>query len=217
MNTELSTSAKNSGSKRLAFSLSDKLSAWRTVPAICLFLLSTAFTFGQVTYTGTTTTLVVSGTSTMHDWDMKSAKSTCTAVFEFNNAGQITGLTALSFSTPVNSLKSEHTAMDNNAYKALKIDKNPTITYTLASVSVTPAAGGTSTVKCTGKLSIAGATLNQDVVAVCKPNADNTITVTGSRTISMKDFNMEPPTFMLGTIKTGNDVVLKFTLVLKKS
>jgi len=190
--------------------------------AIATFLLHTAAT-AQTTYTGNSVDLVVSGTSTLHDWDMKSAKANCTAVFTLNAANQLTALTALNFSTPVNSLKSDHTAMDNNAYKALKTDKNPAITYTMNTASVTPADAGTgasagaATVKVTGHLTIAGAGRDEEIVATVKPNADNSITVTGSKKISMKDFNMQPPTFMLGTIKTGNDIVLKFTMILKRS
>lgn len=171
---------------------------------------------GQATYSSSTVDLVVSGTSTLHDWDMKSVKANCTATFTLNNAGQITDLTALSFSTPTSALKSEHTAMDNNAYKALKTDKNPSISYTLTSAVVTPGQGGAATVRTSGKLTIAGTTKDVEIVALVKPNADNSLNVTGSRSISMKDFNMQPPSFMLGAVKTGNDVTLKFNLTLKK-
>lgn len=171
----------------------------------------------QVRYSGASVDLLVSGTSTLHDWTMKSTKAECNAIFDFSPAGQISGLNSLSFSTPVNALKSEHTAMDNNAYKALKSDKDPVISYTLTSVSVSPAAGGASTVTCTGRLTIAGATRDTRIVAVCKPGADNTLTVTGAQNISMKDFSIDPPTFMFGTIKTGNDITLAFNLTLKKS
>lgn len=170
----------------------------------------------QATYSSSIVDLVVSGTSTLHDWDMKSVKANCTATFTLNSAGQITELSALNFSTPTNALKSEHTAMDNNAYKALKTDKNPSISYTLTSAVVTPGPGGTVTIKTAGKLTIAGTTKDQEIIAVVKPNSDNSLNVTGSRTISMKDFNMQPPSFMLGAVKTGNDVTLKFNLTLKK-
>lgn len=172
----------------------------------------------QVKYSGTSVDLLISGTSTLHDWTMKSVKADCSANFNISRTGQINGLNNLTFSTPVDALKSDHTAMDNNAYKALKTDKNPVISYTLTSVTViTPAAGGASTVTCTGKLTIAGATRQAQVIAVCKPNNDNTMTVTGSEKISMKDFSIDPPTFMLGTIKTGNDITLSFSLILKRA
>lgn len=189
----------------------------RRLPLLFSLLLLCLFAGAQVRYSGSTTDLLVSGTSTLHDWTMKSAKAECSAVFNFNGAGQISGISTLTFSTPVNALKSEHTAMDNNAYKALRTDKDPVISFTLTSVSVTPAAGGASTITCAGKLTIAGATRDAQIVALCKPNADNTINVTGSEKISMKDFSIDPPTFMLGTIKTGNDITLAFNLLLKRS
>lgn len=170
----------------------------------------------QTRYSGSAADLVISGTSTLHDWTMKSSQATCTATFNLDGGGQVSALDALNFSTPATALKSEHSGMDNNAYKALKTDKNPTISYSLSSVSVSPGKDA-STIECKGKLTIAGATRDEDVVAYCKINADNSITVTGTKKISMKDFQIEPPTFAFGTVKTGNDIVLTFHLLLKKS
>lgn len=187
-------------------------------------LLSFLFSFqllcllagAQTTYKSAGGDLLVSGTSTLHDWTMKSAKADCAATFNLNAAGQVDGIRALSFSTIATSLKSEHTAMDNNAYKALKTDKSPTITYNMTSVTVTSTNAG-STVTCKGKLTIAGATRDEDIVAVCKTNPDGTITVTGTKPISMKQYSIDPPTFAFGTVKTGNDIVLTFHLILKKA
>lgn len=192
------------------------LAAGKAAALLLTYQLLPFLSNAQVHYTGNTVDLKINGTSTLHDWSMKSAKADCAATFDFNSTGAISGLEALTFSTPVNGLKSEHTSMDNNAYKALKTDKNPAITYTMSSVSVTPAASG-STVKTTGKLTIAGTTKDVEITAVCKPNADNTVTVTGSRKISMQEFSVTPPTFMMGTIKTGNEITVSFTLVLKKA
>ncbi len=189
----------------------------RTLPFLFSFQLLSLLSSAQGRYTGNSIDLVVSGTSTLHDWNMKSAKAECSTTFNLDASGQVSGVSALSFSTPANGLKSEHSSMDNNAYKALKSDKNPLITYTMTGVTVTPAAAGASTVKCTGKLTIAGTTKDEELVALCKSNADNTITVTGSRKISMQEFGITPPTFMLGTIKTGNDIVITFNMLLKKS
>ena len=189
----------------------------RRITLLFTLQLFCLFAGAQIRYSGSAIDLLVSGTSTLHSWTMKSVKAECTAVFAFNSTGQISGVSTLTFSTPVNALKSEHTSMDNNAYKALKKDDAPVISYTLTSVTVTPAANGASTVTCTGKLTIAGATRNAQVVALCKPNPDNTISVSGSENLSMKDFSIDPPTFMLGTIKTGNDITLAFTLTLKRS
>lgn len=189
----------------------------RRLPLLFSLQLLALFAGAQVKYSGVSASLLVSGTSTLHDWTMKSSKAECNAIFDFNTAGQISGLSTMTFSTPANALKSDHSAMDNNAYKALRTDKAPAISYTLTSANVTPAGGGGGTVICTGKLTIAGATRETQLVAVCKPGADNTLTVSGAQKISMKDFNIDPPTFMFGTIKTGNDITLAFNLTLKRS
>ncbi len=176
-------------------------------------LLITVTSFAQVKYvTKDYVNLLVSGTSMLHDWDMKSAKGTCTASFAFNTSGELTGLSTLKFVTPVKGLKSGHTGMDNNAYNALKVDKNPNITFILTTAVV----GTDSAIKCNGKLTVAGFTKDVDLVAVYKINADKSITVSGTKKLSMSDFKVEPPTFMMGAIKTGNEIVFKFDLTLSR-
>ena len=156
--------------------------------------------------------LVISGTSTLHDWTMKSEKADCNASLTLNTAGQPVALTSLSFSLMAESLKSDHTAMDKNAYKALKTSKFPVITYKLSSAVIEH----DGTIRCQGKLTIAGTTLDADLLATAKVNEDQGITVSGSKKISMKDFKIDPPTFMLGTVKTGNDIVIRYNLTLIK-
>jgi len=156
--------------------------------------------------------IVVSGTSTMHDWDMKTSKGISDATIILNADGGLSGLTALSFAVPAESLKSDHKGMDKNAYKALKTGANTTISYTLSTATINP----DGAIKCQGKLSIAGTTLDVDLTATSQVNPDKSISVKGSKKISMKAYNMTPPSFMLGTVKTGNDVTVQFNLTLRK-
>lgn len=182
-----------------------------------IFLLLFVGAFAQVKYSNkTAANLVVSGTSTLHDWDMKSVKGNCEAAVAINAAGALTGLNGLSFSTNAAELKSGKGSMDKNAYKALKVDKSPTISYVAATSTISPINGTDYLVRTNGKLTIAGATLDAEVTATCKVNADKSITVMGSKKLSMKEFGMVPPSFMMGTIKTGNDVTLKFDFTLNK-
>lgn len=175
------------------------------------------FSAAQTRFSTSSVSLLISGTSTLHDWTMKSAKADGTVLFDLGPDGQITGIRSLVFSTPANALKSEHTGMDNNAYKALKSDQFPVISYTMTSAAVTHGPDGSAIIKCAGTLSLAGATRQEDIVAICRTNPDNSIIVTGSTRISMQDFRIDPPTFMLGTIKTGNEIVLTFNIVFRKS
>jgi hypothetical protein len=181
-----------------------------------LFLLMTSIAFiaeSQVKYyTKDDLNLLVSGTSTLHDWDMKSAKGTCEAFFTFTKEGRIKGLTDLSLVTPATGLHSGHEGMDMNTYKALKADKFPHISFRLISAMV----GDDGNIKCRGKLTIAGVTHTTDLEAVYKINGDKSVSISGTKKIDLLDFNMEIPTFMGGNFKTGKDIVLKFDLTLRK-
>lgn len=180
---------------------------------LLLLLIMTSLSKAQVRYQAKDNlSLTINGTSTLHDWSMTASKGSCDATFTLTPAGQIASLTSLNFSMPAEGLKSDHSSMDKNAYKSLKTDKNANISYVLTGATVAP----DGTIKCTGRLTIAGAGQNTELVAVAKVNANGTITVKGSKKISMKEFSIDPPSFMMGAVKTGNDITLQFTLTLTK-
>jgi len=160
--------------------------------------------------------VTISGTSTLHSWEMKSTKGEVNATFTFDSKGQISGLTQLTFTTPAEGLKSDHSGMDKNAYKALKSSTNPTITFTSTSSTVTVIDASTVTIKSTGKLTLAGVTNDVTIITTCKLNVDKSISVVGSRKMAMSDFKIDPPSFMMGAVKTGNDIIINFSLTLKK-
>lgn len=166
-------------------------------------------------FTAESTTIVIAGTSTLHDWEMKSTKGTCNVQFTYNNAGAISGITSLSFSTPAEGLKSGKSAMDNNAYKALKTDQYKDITFTMTSGTVTPLDANTYNIKTKGKLTIAGTSRDVELTTTAKAAPDKTLTCTGNYKLGMKDYNVTPPSFMMGAVKTGNDITISYTLKLK--
>lgn len=160
--------------------------------------------------------LTVSGTSTMHDWVMKSSTGDCNATFVEDANGNLADLTALNFTVSAKSLKSGKGGMDKNAYKALKTDKAPNISATLKSAEVTTKDNKNYTIKAIIKLTIAGKTLETELLAQAKRINDNSYAVKGEKKISMMDYGVEAPSFMLGAVKTGNDVVLNFDAVLNR-
>lgn len=173
--------------------------------------------FAQVKYVSKgNLPIIVSGTSTLHDWDMKSAVGSFEGVFSVNATGAITAASGIIFSTTADALKSGHSAMDKNACKALKTEKFNTISFSANTATVSVIDANNYLVKAIGKLTVAGKTMDTDINATCKVNADKTITIMASKKISMKDYAMEPPSFMMGTIKTGNDVTLKFDFIIAK-
>jgi hypothetical protein len=158
--------------------------------------------------------LIVEGTSTMHDWDMKASSGECTATFTLTPQGEITAFSSMFFSIASTALKSGKDLMDTKAHKALKAEKNPRITAELINGTVTRKDSKNATLKGKIKLTIAGKTLETDLQANAKMLTLTSYEITGEKKIDMKNFGMEPPSFMLVTV--GKDVTLKFNLTLNK-
>ena len=160
----------------------------------------------------------LSGTSTLHNWVMNTQIFTGEAqfVFNVNNAEQLKSLKSLSFNLIVTDLKSGEKGMDKNAYKALKTDQYKGILYKLTSATVIPEKNRKYLIRTQGALTIAGVTksVKMDVYAVI--NKDGSITCTGSSKLKMTDYQVKPPKFMLGAMKTGDDITLDYTLIYKK-
>ena len=166
------------------------------------------FVYAQSKYIAKNATVTIAGTSSLHDWTEVSKQASSTAIFVFES-DKLT-IHDVSFTVPAKSLKSEHSSMDNNTYKALNADKYPNITYVATTGTITRIDASTYSAKTTGHLSIAGTANATDIAATVKVNADKTITVTGSKKIKMTDYKVDPPTAVFGTIKTGNEITISF-------
>lgn len=144
------------------------------------------------------TTITVSGTSPMHDWEMTGSSATFSGTLASN------AITNITFTVPVKNLKAEKgKTMEKKAYEALKSDKAPNITFTATSINL-----GKS--NAAGKLTIAGASKNVSFpVSIVKKG--NTYIIDGTETIKLSEFGMERPGFM--GIKTGDVVTVKVNVV----
>lgn len=154
--------------------------------------------------------LKVTGTSTIHDWDMVSTSGqTGKATMQLDN-GKIAELKTLQMTMPVSTLKSGRSGMDKNAYEALKSKDNPNIQFELTEVlSITD-----NTIKAKGNLTVAGTTKNVPMEVNYKVNG-NTVEFTGKQDIKFTQFNISPPTAVFNTIKTGDDLTLSFNTTFK--
>jgi polyisoprenoid-binding protein YceI len=184
-----------------------------TLVLSCIFL--TAAT-AQVKFRSEDLVVKVKGTSSLHDWEIKSSKGKVEAVLVLGPNYKITGVSGLRFTVESESLKSGHNMMDNNTYKALKTNTHENISFVLSSANITQIDANTYLLKCVGNMTIAGTTRETDLVAQCKVNSDGTFTCSGSKNIKMTDFNIKPPTAMMGTVKTGNDISIAYNLKIVK-
>ncbi len=179
---------------------------WIPTLVIVFGFLSAA---GQANYKQSgTLNITIAGTSTMHDWTMTSQGGVCSSIFELNSDGAPIKLNTVTVRVPAESLKSKERAMDKNAYNSLKTDKHKDITFQLTSSKIIQ-----KTISCIGNLTIAGTTKPIEL-DVEYEERNGTLYCKGSKKIKMTEYNVEPPTFMFGAIKTGDEITVSFDVTL---
>lgn len=179
---------------------------------ITLGVILIAFLFGfsakAQTYTlsNENSSLVVEGTSTLHDWEENAEKLSGTALIAMEGH-KLVEIKQLTFAVDVESLKSEHIGMDSNTYKALDSKTYPKITYELSKISGTKPGKSGIVLSTIGELTIKGSTktINMDVEVM-----EGSVVFAGQTTFNMSDYGVKPPTALMGTIKTGDEVTIKF-------
>lgn len=168
---------------------------------IIAMLLSTAGFAQQLIENSVKITL--SGTSTIHEWDMMSTEGSFSGKLAKN------AITNVSFVVPVKSLVSGKSAMDRNTYNAMNADKYENIVFAADMIETL---NGNAEVK--GKMIINNVAKEMIVPMTVTRDADDYI-LQGFTQIRMTDFNVEPPKFMMGSVKTGEVVSVKFIVSIK--
>lgn len=155
-------------------------------------------------------TMKILGTSTLHDWEMKAVDLQGT--LDVDVYQESLKINELKLTVPVEALRSGKSAMDNNAYKALKEKDHPNIRYELVSVSeMEKVSAGKFKMLSRGKLTVAGNTriLKVPIEVLVKNDG---IAFSGSTTFNMSSFDVEAPSFMMGAVTTGDKITINFTI-----
>ncbi len=156
------------------------------------------------------------GTSTLHDWTMTAHSFISSAQISLSAENELSSISALTMILPVQNLKSEHDGMNDNAYEALKADKFKEIIFKLTSAKIASTGGNKYQLTAIGNLSIAGTTRAVTLNASAIVNADGSVSCSGTVPIKLSEYNIERPSFMLGTMKVGDALTLNYALVLVK-
>ena len=188
--------------------------------AICLFGFSQII-WAQSDFTiseSKSNDIKLSGTATTGDWDMHAYVFTGKVQFDFKKGDDQTlvGLNSLTFSLPVTNLKSKKKGLDKKAYETLKTDTYKNITYALLSAKVSPEKDHKFLIKTTGNLTISGTTKEVAMDVYCVVNKDASINCSGTEALKMSDYEVEPPSFAWGAMKTGDAITLYFNIVYRK-
>ncbi|MFO8235508.1 MAG: YceI family protein [Bacteroidales bacterium] len=155
-------------------------------------------------------TLQIEGTSNLHDWEMDVTEISGYTRTMFNSP-TLAGIEDAEITVNVKGIKSDKNLMDKKTYNALKADDYSEITYEVQGVDDLKTSGSQFSGTAFGDLTIAGETKHVLIPFEGKVNnGGEGLTVTGEYALDMTEYNVEPPKAMMGSIKTGEEVKLKY-------
>lgn len=170
----------------------------------------------SVTYKLVSHEMTIIGTSTVHDWEADVTKVNADISIKNSNPDLSDAFTKLEITVPVKEIKSGRDGMDTRIHNALKHRDHSNITYKLQEISSTESTGSNEyTLASKGELTIAGSSkvIDMDVKAVSNDNGSYTFT--GSYTTLMTDYNVDPPTAMMGTVRAGDEITINFSITVE--
>lgn len=194
----------------------------KTIIYTLSLLLIPMMAFSQSGYTlDESSSMVIEGTSTIHDWEADVEEMDINITLSPASLQQDTmasPVESFSLKVPVESIDSGKGNMNGKIYGALKKDDYPEIMFFLKSSELVDNSpeGESFTLNVTGNLKIAG-TLKEVTFPVKATRVDeNSFRFEGSYHLNMKDYKVDPPSAMFGTIKSGEEVDIIFNILVNK-
>jgi len=171
-------------------------------------------------------TMTIEGTSTIHDWeaDVQEMQATIDMNISALEADTMQSpVNSLTLSVPVKSIESGKGGMNRKIYGALKDEEHPNITFELTGTELiqsnAQATNGSETsfqLMANGNLTIAGSTREVSFPVDAYIQDGDTYQFTGSYELNMKDYDVDPPSAVFGTIKSGEVVTILFDTYFSK-
>ena len=158
------------------------------------------------------------GTSTLHGFTCTT--STMQAYIDVDPSYQTANLSTIAHPIvnvqvviPVRSLKCGG-ELENNMYKTLNATQFPYVIYKLTGYDMVVETATASKFSATtrGALTIAGKENPIQMTIDASRGSDGVVSASAQQAIKMSAFGIKPPTFMLGTLRVGDQLKVKFTL-----
>jgi polyisoprenoid-binding protein YceI len=159
--------------------------------------------------------MTVAGTSTLHDWKCPASKLVSTGDVTMEGS-DLKSVNNLWVEVESKSIKSDKDAMDEKIYEALKTDAYQKITFQMAKMKSIEKKGDAYSIVASGNLTIAGVSKPVELTVVGKVLPGGDIEFSGSKTMRLTMFNVDPPTAMWGVVKAGDEITIAFTLTMKR-
>ena len=171
-----------------------------------------AIVLGSLMFAGSATTLqfdssgtvTVSGTSNVRSWSCTSNQLAGTMEAELDGQS-LSSVEGVRVTIPVQGLDCGNGQLTSKVRDVLSEGNNPMIRFTLSNAEVAQ-----NQVRANGTLTVAGGNRTTRINANATPSNDGRIRLTGEVDLKMTDFGIDPPTAMLGTLRSADEVKVSF-------
>lgn len=159
--------------------------------------------------------VTIEGTSNVHDWSCTATTIVADIRAQMTDGALPEAVDFVSIEIPIGRIDCKNDRMNENLAKALRAESHPRIAFRTTDARRLPAPNATGRISgpLRGNLTVAGVTKTIDVPVQAVANPDGSLRITGSKPFLMTQFGIEPPTAMLGMLKTGNRITVRFELV----
>lgn len=172
--------------------------------------------FAQVKYSIKSQKVEVVGTSNLHDWTASVGKLSGTSDFTITG-NVVAAVNSVLVDIDANSLSgSKGSIMDKKIKETFESEKYPRIRFVLTKVASIQTAGNVSTISMVGNVTVRNVTIPVDFLVKATALQSGDIEVRSTKKLKMTDFGLKPPTALLGTLKTANEVTVNIYFLLKK-
>ncbi len=197
-----------------------------SLTTLVALLLATSVAALQLTSAPNGNTVKVDGTSSLHDWSVASKviKGSIDLPAKIDPQTPLANASWLAAkdpsprlvaTIPVRKLKSGESGMDDNMYEAFNTKKNPNITFTLDKIwAVKTISNDVVDARATGTLQMKGKSRPVTMDLRITRGSNGSLEFAGHHSLDMRKWGIDPPTAMLGMLKTGPKVKVTFHWVL---
>jgi polyisoprenoid-binding protein YceI len=123
-------------------------------------------------------------------------------------------VTRVQVNVPARQLDCANGTMNSHMLKALKADAHPEIVFRLSGYELGRGADGVR-VDMSGTLTLGGVQRPVVITGVAGESAPGVLRVVGTHEIRMTEFDLKPPTLMMGTMRVNERITVRFDLSLK--
>lgn len=165
--------------------------------------------------------LALEGTSTVRDFSCKASKSKLqVGGNELSEAPLLEqfakAMRAVKLDVAVKDLDCANGTMNDHMRTALRAEEFSSIKFAMKRYEVGQPSGDVLPLKVEGDLTLLDKTLPVTMEAKATIAADGSVRIEGSYPLKMTDWGVKPPRLMLGTMKVGEVVKVKFDVALKQ-